>query len=401
MSNDKWIYLMSSNARKDYILDILKVLSLPYGVVQHFRYQLKWIDKDIREILLKKGHGLNDKLKDISIVVCYLYQEEKNATRDWLHIYPIRIGKLVTAYKTGNTDNDIAYFYFELTNYFEYHDREKLFEIVKKTIGDKWSSENFAFLNTSIENQYIANVTKSKTAFHAICDSFNFEQHFKSPTGEKTYYPIFCFIDGFKYYPWFYHLLDWLKENCPTLSFFIKRNKFSGKVLKPKYDPLSQKSFYEIWECNQYLFEYSMCFPIMPPNFDIRLFSDNKIFSTPSEYKLNVSSRYNEESWTLISSLLERNVWTIISFKTELPVDNDKEPLNIVIDFPIKVKRKILYRIFDILSDIGFAMGTGAIALAKVIENKYMWWDNHWVWFVIVGYSIFVFFKFIIKFWRG
>jgi len=62
--NNNSIYLMSSNATKEYIIDILEVLSLPFGTVQHFRYQLKWLDNELKNKLPIKNNNQTNELKN-------------------------------------------------------------------------------------------------------------------------------------------------------------------------------------------------------------------------------------------------------------------------------------------------------------------------------------------------
>lgn len=365
-NNLKWVYLTSSNASKEYILDILETLSLPFGGVQHFRYQLKWIDDNLRKKLPKKGESGKDELKSIKVVVCYLYQERKESQWSWIGYYPIRVGTLMDAYKTGDENEDVAHFYFKVDNYISY-DRQNFIETIRKFAENNFEKK-YAFFG---ESPNLTNREEARSAFHKICESINLD-HFKSPEG-KRYFPLFCFIDG-------------LKDE-------------EGKILTPEYHSFSHKSFYKLIEGNPYAFEFMTYSPTKQklPKFTIKLVSEERIFSTPSVYELKGSSRYDEESWTVISCLLERDIWTVISFKVELiNTIDDWEPLNTNITFPIKVIRKISYRIIDTLSDIGFGVGTGSIALSKMLE-KWAWW----YWPVIIGYAVWAISKLIVKLWRG
>jgi len=94
------------------------------------------------------------------------------------------------------------------------------------------------------------------------------------------------------------------------------------------------RSFYKITEGEYYVFEFGTYFNLQPPKYTVKLLSDDRIFSTPREYELRASSRYDEISYPIVSSLLERDIWTSILFKTELKEKvNDKEPLNIHLEF--------------------------------------------------------------------
>lgn len=371
--NDNWIYLISSNATKEYLMDILEILALPYGAVQHFRYRLRWLDPELKmELPLKDKQ--NNKLKNRKVAICYLYQKKEDGKWEWINIYPIRLGKIFDAYKTGDNDNDIAHFYFGVENYALYND-QNFTEIIKNLANKKWGS-SYAFLGNAFDGQSIADKRNSRSAFYKICNSLKAE-HIRSPEG-RGYSPVYCFIDG-------------LRDNY-------------GKILTPKYNCVTRKSYFEITEGNHYSFEFSTYFPEQqqPPLCSVKLITEEKVFSSPPINELIISSHYDEESYSIISKLLERDTFTSIIFATEFLEKNEaKESLNIKITFPIKVKRKIIYRFIDYGSDLGFAVGTGTIALAKIIEKKWLWWDQNWIWFVIGGYILFAICKGIIKLWRG
>jgi len=377
MSNNKTIFLLSSNATKEYILDVLEVLALPFGMVQHFRYQLKLIDEDLKGQLPLKKNSKENPFKDNKVVICYLYQVKGNSGRKWEAIYPIRTGVLIEAYKTGNRPYDIAHFYFRLENYIlECRNIINDFNLqgIEKTGPDlegKGIGDNILVFAENLDLK-TANKEGSKSVFHTICQSIKIE-HLKSPDGNVQYFPLFTSIDGIK----------------------NKKNEF----LNIEYDKTTMKSFYTLSEGERYSFTFSIYFPQKPPEYLITLSSDEKIFSTPSKYELKQDSMYYEESWNLISSLLERDVYTMLSFKAELKsTDSSKRPLNISMDFLIKVRRKIKYRFYDALRDIGFGIGTGAIALKVALGANKMTW---WYWPTGAGYFLWLLFTVIIKFWRG
>lgn len=371
------IYIMSSNATPKYTLNILQTLSAPFGWVSHFRFQKRLVDEDLWKLIPMKGENLSKKMRNIKVVSSYLYQREASDTRyEWEAIYPFRFGFLVDAFKTGDSDIDVGHLFVKVNNYVSYENQSDFKSLLMDKLGDKFN-QRYASLGESLDEKFIVPRDKSKSAFHKICESI-IPQHLRSPKN-TDYYPVLFFIEGFK--------------------------NSKGDFLEPKYDSHSYRSFYEIKECDRYAFEFCFYFREKPEKFEVNLSCDNKIFSNPAKYKLKILSRYDEESWGIISSLLERDIWTSISFSTKLQespdrVDN-KEYLHIDLEIPIKVKRKIQYRIIDFVSDIGFTVGTASIALAKVIEGKWYWWDKHWIWFVVGGYLLFAICKGIIKFWRG
>jgi len=372
--NQKWIYLMSSNTNEEYMVDTMEALSLPYGSVLHFRYQLRWLDPDIRKCLLQKGEGLKGNLKDSIVVVCYLYQEKRENEYEWKAIYPIRTAILVDAYRTGDEDWNIAHFYFKLTNYISYNGNDFTTEKMRERIGDQFG-QAYAVYGFPLEEKEMVK-EKEKSAFFQLCNSINFN-HFKTPEG-SFYVPLFCYIEG-------------LRDQ-------------EGKLIQPSYDPSSRKSYYKLKEGSRYLFEFAPYFPLsfLKQSFRYPMFTlscDKRIFSTPEKYRLKVASRYNEESWYIIPSLLEKDLWTNISFKTEEAdkvEEGAKNFLHLDINIPVRVTRNMLYRRFNLAADIFFSLGTISLAFAKSLP-QWSWW------YFPVGffYFLWVIFKLIYQFWRG
>jgi len=375
--NDEIIYLVSSNASKEYMLDALEVLSLPFGMVQHFRYQLRWLDEGLKKKLPIKGETEKKDLKNSKVIICYLYQQKQDNEWKWFEIYPLRTGILMEAFKTGTEDNDIAHFYFKVDKYIYYKEGFNFTNDMKD--WESWN-KHYAFLERNLEEDKVAPQEESYSAFNKICESLK-KEHFKSPKGDEDYYPIFGFIDGLKtikrsWTPW---------------------RKYEKKIF-PKYDPLLYKSYYEISEGSCYSLEFRTYFPENPPEFQVIVKSDEKLFSSPPECKVKISSRYTEENCMLISRELERDVYTSLSFETACKNFDGKKPLNLYISLPVKIKRKLLFRAIEVLGDIGFGVGTGSIALAKMLEGKWNWW----YWPVIVGYGIWMISKLLLKLlWRG
>lgn len=396
-NNQKHIYLMSSNASIEYILDILETLAIPFGNVHHFRYQLRWLDENLRDIIpvkriatgkklevvknfikkfMKSSHknGIEKTLKNTKVVICYLYQVKTSGKMKWEAIYPIRTGILIGAYKTGENDDDIAHFYFKVDKYIRYDTKKtpsRYKKILQKLAEENWGKK-YSFFGDSIGEEMVANENESRSAFHTICESFD-QSHFKSPESKGgKYYPLFCFIDG-----------------------LTKK----GELVRPKYDKFLYRSYYDLVEGGTYYFEFMTYIPRSQiiSNIIVKLITDSKYFSTPSEYNRVMTSRYNAESFTLISSLLEQTVWSIISFKLDInnSVDN-KLPLNLPIYFNIKIKRKIIFRIINVISDFGLLAGTGSLAFKATFPTWSWWWIP-----TIIGYVLHFIGRLIIRFWKG
>src|SRR6266496_6094017 len=117
------IYLFSSNSEIKYVVDILEALALPRNFVHHFRYRLKWVEPTLRQKLPTTTLDSKNPLVGLNVVVCYLYQEQQNGKREWKSMYAVRRGSIIDCYKSGPNDLDVAHFYFQLTDYYDYSDR--------------------------------------------------------------------------------------------------------------------------------------------------------------------------------------------------------------------------------------------------------------------------------------
>lgn len=377
-NNQKCLYLMSSNASEEYILDTLETLALPSDAVHHFRYQLKWIDKNLKNELRIKGEEKNSLFEDMQVIVSYLYQSYNENKTDkekwkWNEIFPLRTGILMDAYKTGNEDDvDVAHFYFKIKNYF-YYKNQDFTEIMKKNAEQNFGKD-YAFLNFHFYEKYVANKKDNKSALHKICQSNIFEK-FITAKDNVEHHPLSYFIDNLK--------------------------DADGNVVIPQYNPNCNKSFYELEEGDCYYLNLATYYPKEPKKFRIELKFDKKIISIPSN-KLKIKSRYNEESFMFVSSALEKDVLTFVRIKTEIE-ENMKNNhmlklLKLDITLPIEIKRKKRYRWIDAISEIGFGIGTGLIAFSAILGDK--WKVSYW-WIVILFYVVWIVCKIKIKLWRG
>lgn len=114
------LYLVSSSANREYVVDCVEALALPRGMILHFRYRLKYLDDDLRASLLPEGGELPRSLRNLPVVVVYLYQVQTVGV--WKPgdtmgpggpYLPLRCGRLINAFRDGG----IAHFFFELSGY--------------------------------------------------------------------------------------------------------------------------------------------------------------------------------------------------------------------------------------------------------------------------------------------
>jgi hypothetical protein len=89
-------------------------------MVQHFRYLTRYIDQRLRTSLPTAPGGLPSSLKNLAVVVCYLYQEQTagawkpaETLNEEGKYLPLRCGRLIDAFLEGG----VTHFYFELTDY--------------------------------------------------------------------------------------------------------------------------------------------------------------------------------------------------------------------------------------------------------------------------------------------
>ncbi len=365
------LLLITSNATKEYTLDALETLASPFSTVQHFRYSLKWLDDDLRNALPLKSVERNRAIAGTEVVVCYLYQQIPAGTMGpakWIALYPLRKGKLVEAYKTGSRDQDIAHFYFQVKNFFLYDDSTRqdltLNGIFKNLLGGNFEIRYASFIS-SLDSKYIAAERDSLSAFIGVCDSFDLD-HFNSQSGEKLV-PFFCHIEGVRDH--------W------------------GKTVIPKYDKISRQSIHKLIEGNAYALEFSTYFCKKPPQVNVTLECDSKIFTTPSKSELRISSRYDEESWSLVPALLEKECRTNLKFQSTFEAQLNPKPLELAINLAVRIKRNMAFRILELVADFGFAAGTAGIAL---------WKDHEWAIIpVYSGYFTWIGLRFLTKLWRA
>src|SRR6266487_2239375 len=145
---ERVIYLFSSNATQRYLIDTLQSLAFPRGYVQHYRYQLKYVEPGLRSQIPLKSESLELPKFNSEIVVCYLYQQLDAKDDRWKMkaVYPARRGLLLHCHKTGAQDTDIAHFYFQLSERFDYRAnqaRDRLEGTLQSALGKDYLARSF------------------------------------------------------------------------------------------------------------------------------------------------------------------------------------------------------------------------------------------------------------------
>lgn len=116
----KCLYLVSSSSSREYVADCVESLALPAGMVQHFRYRLKYIDDRLSDFLPNRPNKLGRDLQALPVIVVYVYQAQTGG--HWKPeervdpagaFMPLRCGSLIDAFRDGQ----IAHFYFQVSDY--------------------------------------------------------------------------------------------------------------------------------------------------------------------------------------------------------------------------------------------------------------------------------------------
>jgi hypothetical protein len=151
-------HLRDSSANREYVMDCVEALALPRGMVQHFRYRLKYIDEELESLVPAEGGPLPEALQDLPVVVVYTFQvqtagkwnpDEKITGGPYI---PVRCGRLLRAFKDG----EIAHFFFEVTDYIEPKSdrgsaRQLLNQIRFKRTSEKDALNSYAHLDDDLK----------------------------------------------------------------------------------------------------------------------------------------------------------------------------------------------------------------------------------------------------------
>lgn len=155
------VYLVSSSASREYVLDCVEALALPRGMVQHFRYRRKYLAKNLAGLLRQGPNRLCADLKDLPVVVVYLYQAQRgghwNPEEKGDRYSPLRCGRLIDAF----FDGEVAHFYFEVNDYVKPPDRRR----PKRVEQPVWAARKS--LNDKI--QFQSKEVKGKAIFYYAC----------------------------------------------------------------------------------------------------------------------------------------------------------------------------------------------------------------------------------------
>lgn len=123
--NGSWLYVFSSNAQKTYLVDALRGLMIPRGMVIHVRYEEKYVHPTILEGLPHSGHATENLYRDSRVLMSYLLQERRPNEEDevgnpwWpVEVFPVRAGTVLDTYEEGG----VVHTYFSVDEYPSYEE---------------------------------------------------------------------------------------------------------------------------------------------------------------------------------------------------------------------------------------------------------------------------------------
>lgn len=300
---EKWIMLGSSNSTKEYIADVLETIAAPTGYVMHFRYRKIWVDDAFwSQLPLKGEEGKND-LVGKTVLVVWLYAEDEidqGQTKTVVkQAYPVRLGRIVECYRTGDSEVDQAHFYFSTSDYFYSSEPNASTRYAQ---GFQTVSPKYVYIRQTDLTQ----AGDEEGDFLKVVRSLN-KEHFKYSNG-KSFIPVFCCVRGFT-------------GHSPT---------YNAEFRQAEYTLLEQKN--QTVDATLYLYE-----PPRPDSKILWAYSD-KQFAVIPRNEIQVAARYDELRWVVNPMPVASDEQLALVFRTEIFAHNEGvDVINVVLSFPIKV----------------------------------------------------------------
>jgi len=361
----KCLYLMTSNAEEEYMADGFECLGLPRGFVVHFRYRLQWVDMALTGLLDHEGRKLGASLRKLPVVVSYLCQRwSSEGGWNWERVYPLRLGRLVSAFKSGDDEEDIAHFYFELGDFVggnesgSEHDELPGFG---KPLAAARGSGKYAFLGEQSSDDNTS-LKSDESAFRQLAEAIRPEHLIlakETDLGSRVV-PLFCFIEG------------------------IRQAKGRHRpVLKPRFDGATLRAYYELAEGTRYALDVCFHVPVSLRGSKGELLLEEKgdALSIACANPIPVESRYDKDSWLVIPKLLEREMWShmVVSSRVLIAGADGASTKALVLRFhaPIKITprraRRVLVQLVDVVGGVAFAAATALVALSDTAVVPDRW----------------------------
>lgn len=403
------IFLLSSNARKEYIVDILETLALPTGSSHHFRYNLKHVDPDLAELIPPEDENSSEYLDGADVLITYLNQTEiAKGEYKWNEFLPIRMGRLMRCYKTGNGPESIVHFYFELKS--PVLAKHGFMDNFSRFFVDKYNKA-LAFMTYQPIEPLVSNETQ-EGSFESVCSKLQrIGFSFKSPMRPQEYKnPLFISIDALAYRTIFQRF--WFVIKIPKIL-CLRRRHFNpgfwryhekGKAARMSTDRTIPSRHTMLTEARTYALKFRT-FNVDPNDlYEVKLERSDELFSSPKEYSLEVSSEYNAESWEMVPVYVEQKCRTSLRLTTRNKSNNQQpNPLDLHLILPVEITRRKLPRVTELTSDLFFGLVPAYLAFTKLYDNvkPQPWYIQHWPTVVLVLLGLWFVSKLTYKLMRG
>lgn len=307
------LYFVSSSASREYIADCVEALAIPRGMLHHFRYKRRYIDEALSELLKPEPGVVSAELKDIPVLVVYLYQEQSGGvwTPAQNGYIPIRYGRLVDCY----LDGDVAHFYFEATDYVKADaDGKAARERLNSEIGFKRKDSKPSYAHWAKDLDLSADPSEDSAEFQHFVDAYIPSEWRTRSSGSSpldvTYDVIFVRIEGM-----FVEKDDRLHK-VPISRHFTIGNPFSEYQLK------SGTSYYV-----KVMTYFSNLMPAQLPGRGkarLCISFDRDIVKGEGRTSFTISSNYDLHYWAILpeSQSNRRTVLTISCEHSIVPAED-------------------------------------------------------------------------------
>ncbi len=291
------LYLVSSSATREYVVDCLEALALPRGMIQHFRYRFRYVDEGLRSSLVSESGEIPSELRDLPVLVVYLFQTQTVGV--WKPAetmgpggpyLPLRCGQLINAFRDG----EIAHFFFELSDYVKSDKEASTRVTLNKEVDFRLAPskpERSSYAHLSRDLGFQGSKDDDTLNFQSIVDFAYLPGEWRtrslgSVPLDVTYDIIFFRVAGlFREYD------KHLKEITPTAR-FVQGNVFA------EYE-LESGAIYHIRLATHLASERPAQLP-GEGRAKVRLVFDPKIIRPLGPTTLRISSMYDLEYWSFV-----------------------------------------------------------------------------------------------------
>lgn len=250
MKNDIDFLLISSNNRKLYQEDVFNAISFPKNYIIQYRYNLKYLEKDLYDAIYNHGHTyqktLDTYFKEKNCVLAYLHKENNSS-----NVYLFRQGLIKQV--IYNADISRLLFFIELKEYVKLEDTNLTVKL-KNHIISSFNSKDTTCVFDLI----------SKKAIHSdikVVKFFETANVFSKLIPARLFFSIN------------------LKQKYTNYS-----NGKHDRLIKPVIDPSTNLSKYVLEDGSNYFFEIL--------TYEVDKFLSKKDLNTKVEFNVTTTSEY-------------------------------------------------------------------------------------------------------------